>query len=106
MLVHMGVGEISGDRGGPADDGRRFGRASAADHVRLCGQRRLGAVGLDPSGNAAKRWGRWLSERCPDGDGEFALQGCTGWRYVSEELAAASVGDLEPEPVVVEPAQT
>ena len=26
------------------------------------------------------------------GDGEFALEGCTGWRYVGEELAAAGVG--------------
>src|SRR6476660_9703168 len=34
----------------------------------------------------------WLREHCPDGDGEFALEGCTGWRYVSQELAAADVG--------------
>ena len=34
----------------------------------------------------------WLAEHCPDGDGEFALEGCTGWRYVSEELMAAGVG--------------
>jgi transposase len=34
---------------------------------------------------------RWVGEHCPDGDGEFALEGCTGWRYVSEELAAAGV---------------
>ena len=34
----------------------------------------------------------WLAEHCPDGEGEFALEGCTGWRYVSEELAAAGVG--------------
>ena len=34
----------------------------------------------------------WLAEHCPDGDGEFALEGCTGWRYVSEELTAAGVG--------------
>jgi transposase len=34
----------------------------------------------------------WLAEHCPDGDAEFALEGCTGWRYVSEELAAADVG--------------
>src|SRR5260370_8618524 len=34
----------------------------------------------------------WLGEHWPDGDGEFALEGCTGWRYVSEELAAADVG--------------
>ena len=34
----------------------------------------------------------WLGENCPDGDAEFALEGCTGWRYVSEELAAAGVG--------------
>lgn len=34
---------------------------------------------------------RWLGEHSPDGDGEFALEGCTGWRYVCEELAAAGV---------------
>jgi transposase len=34
----------------------------------------------------------WLGEHCPGGDGEFALEGCTGWRYVSEELTAAGVG--------------
>jgi transposase len=34
----------------------------------------------------------WLGEQCPDGDGEFALEGCTGWRYVTEELAAVGVG--------------
>ena len=33
----------------------------------------------------------WLAEHCPK-DAEFALEGCTGWRYVSEELAAAGVG--------------
>jgi transposase len=31
----------------------------------------------------------WLAEHCPAGDGEFALEGCTGWRYVVEELVAA-----------------
>jgi transposase len=35
---------------------------------------------------------RWLSEHCPEGDAEFALEGCTGWRYVVEELSAAKVG--------------
>jgi transposase len=35
---------------------------------------------------------RWLGEHCPAGDAEFALEGCTGWRYVSEELAAAGLG--------------
>jgi transposase len=34
----------------------------------------------------------WLAAHCPDGDAEVALEGCTGWRYVSEELAAAGVG--------------
>lgn len=33
----------------------------------------------------------WLAEHCPDGGAEFGLEGCTGWRYVSEELAAAGV---------------
>ena len=34
----------------------------------------------------------WLGEHCPDGDAEFALEGCTGWRYVTEEVASAGVG--------------
>ena len=33
----------------------------------------------------------WLGKHCPDGDAEFALEGCTGWRYVCEELAVAGV---------------
>jgi hypothetical protein len=31
----------------------------------------------------------WLGEHCPAGDVEIAVEGCTGWRYVVEELAAA-----------------
>ena len=34
-------------------------------------------------------WRAWLAEHCPDSNAEFALEGCTGWRYVVEELAAA-----------------
>ena len=34
---------------------------------------------------------RWLGEHCPDGGGEIAVEGCTGWRYVVEELTAAGV---------------
>ncbi len=33
----------------------------------------------------------WLARHCAEGDGEFGLEGCTGWRYVTEELAAAGV---------------
>ena len=32
-----GVSDVSGTRGGPDDDGRRLGRAPAADHLRLRG---------------------------------------------------------------------
>jgi transposase len=32
---------------------------------------------------------RWLGEHCPDGDVEMAVEGCTGWRYVVEELTTA-----------------
>jgi hypothetical protein len=38
----------------------------------------------------------WLGEHCPAGDGEFSLEGCTGWRYISEELAAAGLGVMIP----------
>jgi hypothetical protein len=34
----------------------------------------------------------WLAEHCPDSDAEFALEGCTGWRYVVEGLRAAGFG--------------
>ena len=33
----------------------------------------------------------WLGKHCASGDAEFALEGCTGWRYVVEELAMAGV---------------
>ncbi|HTY32477.1 IS110 family transposase [Mycobacterium sp.] len=33
----------------------------------------------------------WLGEHCANGDAEFALEGCTGWRYVVDELAGAGV---------------
>lgn len=33
----------------------------------------------------------WLGKHCLSGDAEFALEGCTGWRYVVEELAMAGV---------------
>jgi transposase len=29
----------------------------------------------------------WLGEHCLGGDAEFAVEGCTGWRFVAEELA-------------------
>jgi transposase len=34
----------------------------------------------------------WLARFAGRGDAAFALEGCTGWRYVAEELAAAGVG--------------
>ena len=41
----------------------------------------------------------WLSEHFAGrSDVEFALEGCTGWRYVAEELAAAGVGAHVAEP--------
>ena len=34
----------------------------------------------------------WLGSRFAGGeDADFALEGCTGWRYVAEELAAAGI---------------
>src|SRR4029078_3540466 len=44
------------------------------------------------AGEAWQACGGCLAEHVRDGDAEFALEGCTGWRYVSEELAAAGLG--------------
>jgi len=43
----------------------------------------------------------WLGRFAGRGDVAFALEGCTGWRYVAEELASAGVT-----PHVAEPADT
>jgi len=41
----------------------------------------------------------WLARRFPGGqDADFALEGCTGWRYVAGELAAAGIGAHAGEP--------
>jgi hypothetical protein len=36
---------------------------------------------------------RWLGERCPQGEAEIAVEGCTGWRYVVEESRRCCPGD-------------
>ena len=43
----------------------------------------------------------WLARFAGQDDVHFALEGCTGWRYVTEELAAAGA-----EPHLAEPADT
>jgi transposase len=43
----------------------------------------------------------WLARFAGQPDVAFALEGCTGWRYVAEELAAAGI-----EPHLAEPADT
>ena len=43
----------------------------------------------------------WLGKHCPDGDAEFAVEGCTGWRFVAEELTAAGA-----RPHLADPAET
>ena len=43
----------------------------------------------------------WLARFAGCGDAAFAVEGCTGWRYVAEELAAAGIA-----PHLAEPADT
>ena len=43
----------------------------------------------------------WLARFAGQDDGHFALEGCTGWRYVAEELLAAGIT-----PHLAEPADT
>jgi hypothetical protein len=51
----------------------------------------VGVLGSDPSGNAENVAGAGWPSTAPDGDGEFALEGCTGWQYVTKELADHAV---------------
>jgi transposase len=49
-----------------------------------------------------QRFRRWLAEdvasRANGGDVELAVEGCTGWRYVAEEITAAGFGAHVAEP--------
>jgi len=55
------------------------------DYVDNDGLVRWGQIRLE----TRKTLRQWLSEHCPNGEGEFALEGCAG--YVCEEVAAAGV---------------
>ena len=46
-----------------------------------------------------ERFREWLMG-LPDSDAEFVMEGCTGWRYIAEELAAAGM-----RPRVADPAE-
>src|SRR5229473_1675167 len=51
---------------------------------------------IDPASRAALR--SWLARFAGRDDVTFAVEGCTGWRYVAEELAAAGVAAHVGEP--------
>src|SRR5256714_13562812 len=49
----------------------------------------IGRGQIAPADRAHRR--AWLARFAGRDDAAFALEGCTGWRYVAEELAAAGV---------------
>ena len=44
-------------------------------------------------------WREWLARFAGRDDVAFAIEGCTGWRYVAEELARAGIGVHLAEPI-------
>jgi transposase len=54
---------------------------------------------ITPAGRKHVR--AWLARFAGRGDVAFAVEGCTGWRYIAEELAAAGI-----EAHLAEPADT
>ncbi len=76
--------------GGPDEHHGWAGRAPRPDHLRLGGPRQR----PDPPGRIAPATRTalrgWLGE-LPSLEGGFAVEGCTGWRFVVEELQAAGV---------------
>jgi transposase len=45
-----------------------------------------------PSRALRQRLRAWLAGlACPPGEAEFAVEACTGWRYVAEELSRAGM---------------
>lgn len=70
----------------------RLGTVRTRSHShRRSGRRLFGASGqIRPATRKTLR--SRVTGNCPDGDAGFALEGCcTGWQYVSKELAAAGV---------------
>jgi hypothetical protein len=58
--------------------------------------RQRGSGQIAPADRAHLR--AWLARFAGRGDVAFALEGCTGWRYVAEELAGAGVAAHVAEP--------
>ena len=86
----------------PDGDGMWVGSASATDHPRHArGRLGRGVAGPDRAANRA-RFRRWLRDdvaRRANGEVALAVEGCTGWRYVVEEIAAAGFEAYVAEPV-------
>ena len=86
-------------------DGMRVGSASRADHVDALvlesGESWRGRV-WHPDRERFRRWlGHDMTARAGDGLVALAVEGCTGWRHVVEEIIAAGF-----EAHVAEPADT
>src|SRR5215211_1175159 len=81
--------------GGPDEHHRWAGRAPSPDHLRLGGprQRRDHRGRIAPATRMGLRG--WLGE-LPRVEGGFAVEGCTGWRFVVEELQAAGLAATWP----------
>src|SRR5260370_26552671 len=60
------------------------------------GTGQVGCGGIDPACRATLA--AWLERFAGRGDVTFAVEGCTGWRFVVEELARAGVTALLAEP--------
>ena len=85
LLGHMGGARRRSD-----EHHRWAGRAPRADHLRLGRPRqRRGPAGShrasDQGGHAC------LAGELPGAEGGFVVEGCTGWRFVAEELQAAGL---------------
>jgi transposase len=87
----MGACAPSGARGGPDAHRRRAGYPPEADHFDYLdtgtGQVCRGQIAPADRGHLRA----WLARFGGRDDVAFAVEGCAGWRYVVEELAAAGV---------------
>src|SRR3954468_17775390 len=84
----------------PDADRRRIGHPPAADHLRLP-RRAQRPVPAGPSPADRQMLRRWLETTVAETPAAFAVEACTGWRFVVEELRRAGI-----EAHLAEPADT
>jgi len=81
---------FSGTRGGPDDNGRAAWTCTDSRSPSITWMTTAWCTGARFVRRPGRRCGAGWPSTAPNGDGEFALEGCTGWRYCQRGAGRAA----------------